>query len=152
MIWYCVQLPLKATELWRQWVEFVLTFIDHGQTAFCFFFLSFFLPIVLFLSQEVNIKLPGRGNRPVRTTIKEHYPWKLKQVACLLGSNSGWWGEGPCFKIVAWWMHHDILISGVRDWKWMQLYWHAYSVSLSNIPCYYYNSDIYDYISDPGLG
>ena len=33
-----------------------------------------------FQLQEVNLKLPGRGSRPIRTTIKEHRPWKLKQV------------------------------------------------------------------------
>ena len=28
----------------------------------------------------MNLKLPGRGSRPLRTAIKEHSPWKLKQV------------------------------------------------------------------------
>jgi len=29
---------------------------------------------------EITLKLPGRGSKPLRTTIKEHAPWKLKQV------------------------------------------------------------------------
>jgi len=31
-------------------------------------------------TQEITLKLPGRGSKPLRTTIKEHAPWKLKQV------------------------------------------------------------------------
>jgi len=31
-------------------------------------------------TQEITLKLPGRGNKPLRTTIKEHAPWKLKQI------------------------------------------------------------------------
>ena len=34
----------------------------------------------IFGSQELTLKLPGRGSKPLRTTIKEHAPWKLKQV------------------------------------------------------------------------
>ena len=34
----------------------------------------------LLFVQEMNLKLPGRGSKPLRTAIKEHSPWKLKQV------------------------------------------------------------------------
>lgn len=50
--------------------------INQGDTVLC----TAAIEGDKILKAEVNLKLPGRGNRPIRTTIKEHYPWKLKQI------------------------------------------------------------------------
>lgn len=38
-------------------------------------------PCPLHINFIQDLKVPGRGNKPLRTTIKEHSPWKLKQVS-----------------------------------------------------------------------
>lgn len=54
-------------------VKAVCLTLDYIQQLLC---MSSDLSFV----QEMNLKLPGRGSKPLRTAIKEHSPWKLKQV------------------------------------------------------------------------